>query len=81
MMTVKWKKISRATGYEFRYSTDQKFRKNVKTKKVTKYKKNGLKIRKLKKKKKYYVQVRAYRTVKGKTYRGKWSAAKSVKVR
>ena len=33
------------------------------------------------KKKKYYVQVRAYRTVNGKKIYGDWSKVKSVKVK
>ena len=37
-------------------------------------------IKKLKKKK-YYVQVRAYRTVNGKKIYGDWSKVKSVKVK
>lgn len=80
-MTVKWKKVSDVTGYEIRYSTDKNFKKNVKTKKVTTYKKKGVTIKKLKKNKKYYVQVRTYKKVNGKTYRGKWSAKKSAKIK
>ncbi len=79
-ITVRWKKQSKATGYEFRYSTNKNFKKNVKKKKVTSYKKKGLTIKSLKKKK-YYVQVRAYRKVNGKTYYGKWSVKNSVKVK
>ena len=80
-MTVKWKKISKATGYKVRYSRDKNFKTGVKTKKVTTYSKKGLTIKSLKKNKRWYVQVRAYRTVGGKTYYGPWSIKKSVKVK
>lgn len=80
-LTVKWKKVKKATGYQIRYSTDKNFKQNVKTKRVKTIKKQGLTIKNLKKNKRYYVQVRGYRTVKGKKCYGKWSAKKSVKVR
>jgi hypothetical protein len=80
-MTVKWKKISKATGYEIRYSRDKSFKTGVKIKTVKTFKKKGLTIKKLKKKKIWYVQIRAYRTAGGKTYYGPWSAKKRVKVR
>ena len=81
MLTVRWKKIPKASGYEIRYSTDKNFKKGVKTAKVKKYKNKGVKLKKLKKNKTWYVQIRAYRNAGGKTYCGKWSAAKHVKVR
>ena len=80
-LNVRWKKISKATGYKVRYSTDKKFKKGVKTVIVRKYSRKGLTIRKLKKNKKWYVQIRAYKKVRGKTYFGAWSPKKSAKVR
>jgi hypothetical protein len=77
--TVKWKKDAKATGYNIRYSTDKSFKKKVKTKTVKKYSKKGYTIKAAKKT--YYVQIRAYKTVDGKTYYGEWSASKKVKVR
>ena len=77
---VKWKKDAKATGYTIRYSTDKNFKKGIKTKNVNKYTKKGIFIKNLKKKT-WYVQVRAYRKVNGKTYYGDWSAAKKVKVK
>lgn len=73
-----WKKISNANGYKIRYSTNKKLKK-AKTKTI---KKNTTKytIKKLKLKKKYYIQVRAYKIVDGKTYYGKWSKSKKVKI-
>lgn len=76
---VTWKKISGVTGYNIRYATNKKFKKaTVKT-----VKKNTSKytIKKLKLKKTYYIQVRAYKVYKGKTYRGKWSKYKKIKIK
>lgn len=80
-LTVKWKKDSLVSGYQIRYSTSSKFYKS-KTKTVTVSKKNTSKtLSKLTSGKKYYVQVRAYKTINGKKVYGSWSAAKSVKVK
>lgn len=38
-------------------------------------------IKKLKAKKKYYVRIRTYKTVKKKNYYSTWSGAKSVKTK
>lgn len=65
-VTVKWKKGSKSqvTGYEVRVATNSKFTKNKKTGTVTKYSTTSKKMTNLKAKTKYYVQVRAYKTVK-----------------
>ena len=79
-MTVKWKKGSGITGYQIQYS----LKKNMKSaKKVTvKGAKNVKKVIKgLKKKKTYYVRIRTYKVVKGKTYYSDWSAKKKVKIK
>ena len=79
---AKWKKQGRQiTGYEIQYSTSSKF-KGTKTIKNIKAKVTSRKVTKLKAKKKYYVRIRTYKTVKvnGKTqklYSG-WSKAKKV---
>lgn len=74
--TVKWKKKA-YTGYQIRYSLKSSM---AKAKIVTIGKAGTLsrKISKLRMKKKYYVQVRTYKTVKGKKYYSKWSAKKAV---
>lgn len=83
--TAKWKKLTgtaakQATGYEVRYST-AKSMKGAKTKMVKGASKTSLKVSKLKSAKRYYVQVRTYKTV-GKTkYVSAWSKAKTVKAR
>ena len=83
-VTVKWKKQTKQTaGYEIQYSTSSKFtKKTTKTVKVTKNSTTSKKITKLKAKKKYYVRIRTYQTVKvgkksTKIYSG-WSKAKMV---
>ena len=54
---------------------------SAKTKTVKGYKYTSKKITKLSAKKKYYVQVRTYKTVSGKTYYSSWSSVKSVKTK
>lgn len=83
--TVKWKKPSakyhkQMTGYQIRYSTSSKMTK-AKTVTVKSAKATSKKISKLKAKKKYYVQIRTYKTVKGVKYYSSWSAKKSVKTK
>lgn len=71
--------VGYANGYQIRYTTDRKMKKSVKIKSYSSY---GIKtIKKLKRRKKYYVQVRAYVKVGGKKVYSKWSAKKSVKTR
>lgn len=84
--TVKWKKqTSQTSGYQIQYSTSNNFKSGTKTVTISKNKATSKKISKLKAKKKYYVRVRSYKTVKinGKTtkiYSG-WSKAKSAKTK
>lgn len=76
--TVKWKKVSGVNGYEVQYALNSKFTKSKKTVNITKGTTVSKKITKLKAKKKYYVRVRAYKTVSGKKYYSDWSKAKTV---
>lgn len=71
-LTVKWKKISKASGYQVQYSTKSNFKnaKSVNTKDTSKV------IKKTKSNKKYYVRVRAYRNVDGKKIYTSWSNVK-----
>ena len=83
---VKWNTLKKnVTGYEiqFRNKKTGKVVKTVKVKQTKKLakKKSIYKMVKKLKKGKYKVRVRAYNTVSGKTYYGKWSKNKSVKVR
>jgi hypothetical protein len=76
---VTWKKVSNATGYQIQYAKNAKFTKGLKTITIKKNTTTSKKIAKLKKGKKYYVRVRAYRKTSKATYRGAWSKSKSVK--
>ena len=80
--TVKWKKqATQTTGYQVQYSASSKFSK-AKTVTVGKNTTVSKNISKLSGKKKYYVRVRTYKTVKinGKSIRiySGWSKAKTV---
>ncbi len=80
--TVKWKKqATQTTGYQVQYSASSKFSK-AKTVTVGKNTTVSKKISKLSGKKKYYVRVHTYKTVKinGKSIRiySGWSKAKTV---
>lgn len=77
---VTWKKQKGVTGYEVQYSTNKDFKKGVHTKKVTGAAKVKVTIKGLKKNKKYYVRIRAYKKVDGKKYVSKWSKKKSIKI-
>ncbi len=70
-------KVSKAKGYQVRISTSKKF-----AKKKTKYKtvkKTKFVLKNLKVGKKYYIGVRAYKTVNGKRKYGKWSKTRVTK--
>ena len=78
-VTFTWKKVNGANGYQIQYST----------KKSGKYKtlatvKNGNKIKltkSMKRGRKFFFKIRAYKIADGKKVYGKLSAAKSVKVK
>lgn len=81
-MVVKWKKVgNQISGYQIQYSANKKFKKGVKTSSVKGWQKTSKTIKKVKAKKRYYVRIRTYRKVNGKTYYSKWSAVKSAKIK
>ena len=80
-MIVSWKKDTRAAGYQVMYSTDKKFRKNVKTVNIKKYKTSHCTVKKLARNKRYYVRVRSYKKVSGGKLYGSWSSTKNVKIK
>ena len=81
-LTVKWKKDKTADGYIIQYSTDRKFKKNVKTATVKKNKATSKKIAKLKAGKKYYVRACAYAETDGVKIMGAYKTVKkAVKVK
>ena len=77
--TIK-KNKTQTTGYQIRYSTKSSMAGSkiitIKSNKTT-----SKKVKKLKAKKKYYVQVRTYKTVKGVRYYSAWSKKMAVKTK
>lgn len=80
-LDVTWKKLSGVTGYQVQVATNRKFTKGKKTVTIKKAKTIKYRFKKLGKQKKYYVRLRAYKTVQGKRYYGSWSGAKTAKVK
>ncbi|MBQ7739809.1 MAG: InlB B-repeat-containing protein [Eubacterium sp.] len=74
--SAKWVKINGIDGYQIRYSLES----NMKSSKTVNVKKSvtSKKVSKLKAKKTYYVQIRAYKTINGKKIYSSWSAKKKV---
>ena len=80
---ITWKKVKKATGYEIQYTT-KGFgnKKATKTIKVSKSKITSAQLKKLKKKTRYKVRIRAvYKKAGYKTVTSKWSATKIVKTK
>lgn len=78
-LTVKWSKNAKGNGYIINYSTISSFavKKTVNIKNKAKLSRI---IKNLKKNKKYFVRIRAYKKVSGKTYYSAWSPVKSIKI-
>ena len=77
---ITWKKNKKATGYEI-YMSTKKASGYKKITTVKSWKKVTYTKKKLKKNKKYYFKVRAYKTVEGKKYYSAYSKVKAVKVK
>ena len=82
---VKWKKVSKKNlkkikKVQIQYSMDKTFNTGVKTK-FANPKKKSVKIKKLKSGKKYYVRIRAYKSIGGAVHVSKWSKVKTVKIK
>lgn len=82
-LKAKWNKKSIGVdGYEIQCGTSSKFTKgSTKSYKVNNFKTASKKVTKLKSGKKYYVRVRSFRKLGGKTYYSAWSASKTAKVK
>ncbi len=82
-LTVKWAKSSKAnaSGYQIQIAKNKKFSKGKKTINVKGYNVSSKKITKLNSGKKYFVKVRAYKAVGGKTYYSTWSKVLSKKTK
>jgi hypothetical protein len=75
---IKWKVLkTQTTGYQIQYSLNHKFT-DAKMVTINKNKIISKTIVKLRAKKKYYVRIRAYKTVSGKKYYSNWSGSKTV---
>ena len=84
-MIVRWKKLSKndrkkISKIQIQYSTDKKFRKNVKTTYAGKTA-DKKKIKNLKRRKRYYIRVRAYKKNSTGVQISKWSKVKNVKLK
>lgn len=86
-ITVKWKtQKSCSSGYQVRYSTSSKRYSSKKLKSgrtltIAGKSKSSRVLKNLKSKKRYYVQVRAYKKSSGTCYYSKWSSLKKIKTR
>ena len=79
---VRWNRQSVGKpGYQIQYSTNSKFKNGKRTVTVSKNKTTSRTLTKLKAKKKYYVRIRTYKTIKGEKVYSAWSKAKSVKTK
>ena len=76
-VTVKWKKVAKADGYQVQYST----KKNLKNAKKVFVKGTSKEIKKLKSKKTYYIRIRAYKNNGSKKVYGAYSKKIKVKVK
>lgn len=78
-MKMTWKKNAKVTGYQIRYSTSAKFTAAT-TKRTLVTSNNTLNktVAKLALKKKYFIQVRTYKTVSKVKYYSAWSGTKNV---
>lgn len=80
-VSVKWKSDKAVTGYYVQYSKDKNFKSGVKKVTVNKKGTANTTIKGLKSKSTYYVRVASYKKVSGKTYIGKYSTARKIKVK
>lgn len=79
-MILSWSTISDASGYQIRYSRNRKM-KGATIKTIRGQSKSKKTIKKLSRRKRYFVQVRPYKKSGGKTVYGKWSPKRSLKTR
>ena len=79
-VTVSWKQVTSCDGYQLQYSTDKKFSsKATRTIKISGGNKLKTTVKSLKKGKKYYIRVRAWKKTEGKTLYASWSTVKGMK--
>lgn len=76
---IRWKKNTKAAGYQIQYSMKKNFKSGVKTVNIKKNKTVSATIKKLKKT--YYVRIRCMKKSGKKTIYSKWSSVKKVKIK
>ena len=74
-LSLKYNKVSGANGYQIRVSTSPTFASGNKTYSATS---TSVSVSSFTSSKRYYVRVRAFKTLNGKKYYGSWSTSKSV---
>lgn len=75
------KNADQTSGYQIQFATNSKFTKNSNKELIEDNKKTSNKFKDLKAKKKYFVRIRTYKTVKGKKIYSSWSDALKVKTK
>lgn len=80
VLAINWRKINNVTGYQVQFCLKNNFKKGT-IQRLFKQNSTKTKVNPLKRKKKYYVRVRPYIKLGSKTYYGKWSKVKSVKIK
>lgn len=80
-IVVKWKKHNAADGYQIQVSTKKSFSSNVKKYEVKNASTTQLICQNLKRKKNYYVRIRAYTKADDQIFYSKWSKVKKIKTK
>ena len=80
-MKVYWSKDKYVSGYQVVIAKDKKFKKGKKTYKISKGKYTSKTIKKLSKKKYYYVKMRSYKKVGRTYYYSNYSSVKKIKTK
>lgn len=80
-LKVVWKKVKSVSGYQVQIATNKKFTSGKKTYTVKKASATSKTITGLKKKKTYYIRVRAYKTSGSKKVYGKYSTVKKITIK
>lgn len=79
--TIKWAKLKNVDGFEIKFCRSKKFKKSPKVKAVKSGKSTKATVKKLKRKAKYYVKIRTYKTVNETRYYSEWSGVKMIKIK
>ena len=80
VMTAKWTRTARATGYQIKYSTSKTFASDNGTVSAYGGTTDSRRIADLKRGKTYYVKIRAYKVVGNALYWSEWSPTKTVRI-